>query len=942
MSNDVLERTRRFLDYLAALARELTTKPERDVRQYAVAAPIWPAQVPVHHEVVLGPGEDRPAWLVVKKVQEPQPPQLPAELVDEVDLASLDDLDEGPRLRTTEPSGAGAGDSEAIDVWNPRIASQRLQRDLDDWIAAQWRPWATKAQPARAARRLYSDLFGLHLFLQANQSTHELAWGHSVLSWQVAGEAVVAPMLTTRVSIEVDEDDGSLRLMTERPCELELDALEGLGLPLIEELSGLRERLRQAVPDPWLEGGLDQVNHQLIAPLGLDARINDSDSVPRPAPAAVLTPTWVVSARRRPLRHERFYTELAEVIDETGFLPEGVAAVVADDAAIERSLVELGAEPAESWQPLADRPLLPLASNEDQERIVRQLVSARGVTVQGPPGTGKTHTIANLVSHLVAHGKRVLVTAQNEQALAVLQDKIPIELRDLSVAVLGSSPEAMDQLRASAQAMTDLVSGLDEERESRRVAELGQHVEELRVAIRQTELAMVEALRTEESEFDLPGGPAKAAEVAAWVAGHEAEFGHIPDRVSRGAGLPLTDVEIAELCRLCRDLAPDDVSAARMQRPPTGELPTGVTFRDYHDRLDGLRQTVADLEQDGLDLAGVDALDDAGLADLATLASGSAERLGRLEQPWLHGIRNAVRQSRDLFTYWAEQAENLARRAAVLVDLQRRTVGWVVEVPEGDHRAQLDLLDDLAARFADGKSVPKFGARELRQLYESARVNQLPLRSRQDVDLVRAHIGLTVESRHLQIHLSQLASQAGIPVPPPGATFVSGVNVVVEQLQDALQWEAHDRPRVTSALRRAVSALPEIPDAAAMNKVVQLLNAAAARRQERQLSAHLDSWVTYLDTGREMPGASPLWGLLRSRLHRRPMGYLGSRLGRGLPARCSDAPRAASRRPGRQVPAACASMGLPHRGAAGRRGCRAAGWSLARGVALGPGGSVAE
>ena len=251
------------------------------------------------------------------------------------------------------------------------------------------------------------------------------------------------------MTITIDESDGSISLTPERPCELELDPLEGLGLPLIEELSGLRERLRQAPPDPWLENGLDEVNRQIVAPLGLDATIHEAASPPpsrQPTSRPLLTPTWVIFARRRPVRHERFYRELAEVIDESGFLPEGVAAVVADDAAVQQTLDLLGLDSSETWQAVADRPLLPLPSNEDQERIIRQLARARGVTVQGPPGTGKTHTIANLVSHLVAHGKRVLVTAQNEQALSVLQDKIPTELRDLSVAVLGSTPQAMDQL----------------------------------------------------------------------------------------------------------------------------------------------------------------------------------------------------------------------------------------------------------------------------------------------------------------------------------------------------------------------------------------------------------------------------------------------------------------------------------------------------------------
>lgn len=35
-----------------------------------------------------------------------------------------------------------------------------------------------------------------------------------------------------------------------------------------------------------------------------------------------------------------------------------------------------------------------------------------GVVVEGPPGTGKTHTIANLVSALLARGQRILVTSE--------------------------------------------------------------------------------------------------------------------------------------------------------------------------------------------------------------------------------------------------------------------------------------------------------------------------------------------------------------------------------------------------------------------------------------------------------------------------------------------------------------------------------------------------
>ena len=79
----------------------------------------------------------------------------------------------------------------------------------------------------------------------------------------------------------------------------------------------------------------------------------------------------------------------------------------------------------------------PLAANEEQKEIARRLATNYGLTVQGPPGTGKTHTIANLVSHLLAHGKKILITSQKENPLKVLKDKIPEEIRDLCVPVLG-------------------------------------------------------------------------------------------------------------------------------------------------------------------------------------------------------------------------------------------------------------------------------------------------------------------------------------------------------------------------------------------------------------------------------------------------------------------------------------------------------------------------
>lgn len=55
---------------------------------------------------------------------------------------------------------------------------------------------------------------------------------------------------------------------------------------------------------------------------------------------------------------------------------------------------------------------------------VLSVVNNKAAIVQGPPGTGKSQTIANVLCHLAAQGKRVLFLSQKPQALKVVKDKL--------------------------------------------------------------------------------------------------------------------------------------------------------------------------------------------------------------------------------------------------------------------------------------------------------------------------------------------------------------------------------------------------------------------------------------------------------------------------------------------------------------------------------------
>ena len=84
-------------------------------------------------------------------------------------------------------------------------------------------------------------------------------------------------------------------------------------------------------------------------------------------------------------------------------------------------------------------------------KLLSGSTSTAQTVVQGPPGTGKTHTAAALVSHLLAQGKRVLITAYTDRALHEVRDKLPREIQSLAVSVIGRSRSDMADLRTAVE-----------------------------------------------------------------------------------------------------------------------------------------------------------------------------------------------------------------------------------------------------------------------------------------------------------------------------------------------------------------------------------------------------------------------------------------------------------------------------------------------------------
>ena len=83
-------------------------------------------------------------------------------------------------------------------------------------------------------------------------------------------------------------------------------------------------------------------------------------------------------------------------------------------------------KPVDSQQKtLADFfPVTPLSLSDAQLNVIKNVENNKLVSVFGPPGTGKSQTIVNLVAHLIANGKTVLVASRMDKAVDVVAERL--------------------------------------------------------------------------------------------------------------------------------------------------------------------------------------------------------------------------------------------------------------------------------------------------------------------------------------------------------------------------------------------------------------------------------------------------------------------------------------------------------------------------------------
>ena len=528
-------------------------------------------------------------------------------------------LEDPPRPPTAIASSVlgSIADSSAEPTLHPDASgTSEFERWLD-----KWRAWAELDRQRRPAWDLYVFLQRAMLELEAQPESLELVAASGLLELppDIAGERVRTHLITQSALVERDAASGDLlvRLDPESAPSLEdTQLLTGLEVFDSTGTRSLHESLAARVCSP-----VDPAAKIFLKDWSDRALTTRVDVVDRPddAPSKdrLLTPSPALVLRKRGAYAliEYYDRMTAAAADETAGVPLGLAQLVEAIEPADR-VAWLDRAGTSTSSLLADDPLFPLPANQEQRDIIDRLAGDSGVVVEGPPGTGKTHTIANLVSALLARGQRVLVTSEKAQALRVLRDKLPAELQDLCVSVTDTGRGGSAELNRSVSEIATRKAQFDVRRTAALIDQVAQQRDAalsrravLTERIRQCRAA--ETLSHNDVAAGYAGTPAQIVQkVSAQSANHDWLQGPL-----HADSPPLTQEEFQTLLALTERSRPGRAERRRQCFPDLG-LPT---LSDFETACEAIRNGT-----------GSDDLPSSGL--VRTLEGAAPEALERLRE----------------------------------------------------------------------------------------------------------------------------------------------------------------------------------------------------------------------------------------------------------------------------------------------------------------------
>jgi len=640
-ADDIKENLTGLLGYAKSLY-EIRSKTFDDYLQPAYY-PTLNTDLKNYENVSLGEDAPEGAWIAIQRVERMKPPQPPEGTNVFLSGVPLDKPKEQPQLRTRAygffgldeasdlvESGLATSDSfyfeeGVLPAQAVRVKGELhlenfldLQQNFRKWVLGIWANWSEEQLRLEKQIQLYRKYFSIQQQLRQKGDEFELVIGQNVVVARGENQSVVrAPVIEHAVELTVDEGAGYALLISPKDVKPRVvvepfghenipgsSALKGV----LDSLLAKRERDESDLTILFDYEFSEHIAGSVAAVLHPEAHSSlEETSLPQAKDFPVCTDLWVMLVR--PKSQQPYIEDIEDLCSQINELDEDDLPAIAisfgskpkdekstDDEVDLSKLsgkghtnpysgsVSGGSSQVEGVSHVDA--FFPLPANDEQISILQLLEGNDAVAVQGPPGTGKSHTIANIVAHYMATGRRVLISAKTAEALSGVRDQLPPPLSSLIISLVSSDADGKEQVENTVRHIAAVSQTTNKKLIKEEIVDYREKVIAAKKRVADIDAALIKYARKHLDRITYKGKTLSAVDIVRQVLSEKSEHAWFLDDLGLSEGFEpqFSNSDVSD-AREIRRLLKENILHHADQLFPVTSLPDVPALKAAHERL---------------------------------------------------------------------------------------------------------------------------------------------------------------------------------------------------------------------------------------------------------------------------------------------------------------------------------------------------------------------
>jgi len=452
-------------------------------------------------------------------------------------------------------------------------------KSLEEWKNIR-EVWKRKEIISRKVDGIFNEFYMLYSLIKKESEDVELIFGDGIL--YCSGKNIINhPILLQPVELKFDPNIPSFDIrIADKNSELYNSVFSYLLEPNYDLLLDLYDEFNKNQYVPYENADSSSFLNRLAHALEVNGEFfEDKKEIKNITSYPQIYRRPILFLRKRNLGFQVAIDSIIEDININGSIPSFLEDIVGKSNEKQaRDLGETVDYNSVNSNGIDNEILLTKSANAEQLMVAKKLEQNDAVLVQGPPGTGKTHTIANMIGHLLSEGKSILVTSYSEKALSVMKEKVDINLQALCLSLL-STTESRNEMEKTLDVINENRSRFEPATLQEKINKL-QNERDINInKLMELKHKLKNARLNEYRAIIVNGREYNPIEAGKFIQKHGEDACWIPLPVEKGS-LSLSQEELIELYRSNINITIEEEEEYNCNLPEIDELITPIEFNN--------------------------------------------------------------------------------------------------------------------------------------------------------------------------------------------------------------------------------------------------------------------------------------------------------------------------------------------------------------------------